>query len=408
MMDQKNNMKNRFNIIDNEKDMNKNKKKKSSESKRISIKRFAVFFLILILLIFVALYISNSKFRKSVDIYIFRKEIDETKLKSIQISNDKSNYTFVGNDGIYVLSRGELSYYDKAAVKRETKVVEIGSAVGSFNKHFGAICEKNGRKLLIVEKGKIKHQKELEMNIRDVCVGKGDYVVIIGSNSLYKSIIVVLNSKGQEIVKKHYATTYVSKVDISSNDKMIAIGSVDYYGILVNSKIEIYDISLLSKGEQNAKIAEMKKDKMLIDISFKNRETILVRFNDSIFSLSKKGEANIYDIGKNIEYVDIRNKDGFVTIEKRKSNIFITGYDLKSYSVTGNQIGIFVIGEDKVDSLHSSSESIIVVCEEKLFALHSNSWLKKKYKSKKGFIDYRFSDTIVAVIYKDRIDILEI
>lgn len=379
-------------------------KKKNKNIKSISLKRFIIFILIIFLILF-SIYISNNKFREFVDINVLRKIVKEEKLKEIY-DNVNSQNVFVSNKNIHILNQGEIKNYDKNGNLISSNILGIGNAISDQKNEYMVIAEKNGKKVFLFEKGKLKWERETDINIHNIFVNKNGHITLIGDSSMYTSIIIVMDSNGDQYLKKYFSSKYASKAQISQNNKYLVTTLIDYSKLQISSEIEIIEIEKAKKDTSDAIINRYTKDELIIDMEIQSNEEILIKCIDAIYLADKKEMKKVYDLKEDTIFAGINISDGFATICEKKSNLFSQTYELKLFDKLGGNIGVLILEQNMPKHLHTNDTNVAIEMPQSILIASDLGWLKKKYNSNKNFIDVKISDGLAAIIYTDKVAIM--
>ena len=86
------------------------------EIRRILIIVFSILLAIAIITVF-SLYIANADFRKWVDVNIFRKEINQKNIATIDLSTEKNNQVYCYGNYVCILKDKNLTLYNSDGVE---------------------------------------------------------------------------------------------------------------------------------------------------------------------------------------------------------------------------------------------------------------------------------------------------
>ena len=72
------------------------------------------------------------------------------------------------------------------------------------------------------------------------------------SGSIHKTIIQTFNNKGTLLFKQFLSSTYVTDMEISPDNKYLAIAEVNLSGIIIQSNIKILSIENVTSEDINS------------------------------------------------------------------------------------------------------------------------------------------------------------
>ena len=112
-----------------------------AKNRKISTKKIVLSIVIAILvvaiIVIVALYITNNEFRNWVDIEIFRKEISQEGVTTIELDEDETSNIYAFNKYIGILSKNKLSLYGSSGKEETNLEVQITNPLfDSANRFF--------------------------------------------------------------------------------------------------------------------------------------------------------------------------------------------------------------------------------------------------------------------------------
>ncbi len=378
--------------------------KENKKNKRMTIVTIITIIAIIILII-AALYMANKEFRSLIDRYILRKEILEEKSNSIIIDTEKLSLVHAYDNKIAVYTEGNLSLYNTSAKEVANIEITLSKPIADSDKKYLALGDLGSQKVCLIKSNNLVWQKDIEGSISKICVNKNGYVAISVTGTTYESIVMLFNPKGELLFTK-YLSTYVMAIDISENDKYLAIAETDNSGISPITKVEVISTELARKDPDNATVNtyQAKANEMLIGLKYQNKNNLLCGFDSYIVKMTEKESNKIYDLTDLTAYIDVMGKNSFTRVDKEKSSVFKSDYRLKINNTEGKEKSYIIEG---------SLQSIVV--KDRIIALNlgktvefvdNNGKLIKRYISTQEFNKIIVSDTIGAIIYKDKINIV--
>lgn len=390
---------------------NKKDKKKSKKHKKNSLKNKNIFILILIVLItLVLIYILSPNVRLFIDEKILKKYVTQEDATEIFINAQNNPKILIYDKNIGVLERGELNIYNSSGEQiniSEKLNISMGTPIAKTNEKHLVLVEKNGRKVSLINNNKIVWDRELDFNIHNANVNQNGYVVVMGSNNMYKSIVGVISNEGDELFIIYISSNIVIDAEISNDNKILAIAEVNYSKPIVESIIKYISIDKAIKEPNNSTIKSFKQNKLIIDIKFKGKDTLLAHFPREIYKYGKE-EEKIYDISENVQFVDLGANKNIVVIEQVSDGIFSGEYQLTVLNDSGRAKAIYKIGKFVPKELKISNSHIAVNLGQEVVILTIDGWEKRKYNSNKEVREVILSDKICAILYKNSFHIVDI
>lgn len=378
------------------------------------LRKVAIFVMILLVLIAISVLISvyffNVEFRNWCDDNVLRKEILQADTKSIDLDGDENTQVYAFDKYICVFRKKTLEFYNKVGNKVDQIELDINKAVFTSAGRYMAICEENGQKFyLICGKDKI-FENEIEGNISHINVSRSGYVSVVMSNTDYKSIVDVYDRSGKEIFKTNLVTSRVADVSISQDSKYLAIAEVDLSGIIISSKIQIVSMELAQSNPKEAILYkyEAPTDKLIMNIEYQEQNRLICLYNDSIEILQDKTSTALIKLEE--------QKLAFMTIELNNRIALLEEVSTGDYTAD-TKIRIVnpvtlkeeeYISKDVVKSINTSENKIAINLGTELHIISKNGILLKKYISEVEMNDIVMVEGIIGIVYKDKIQIINL
>ena len=381
-------------------------------NKNKKIKKIAIIiFLSLIIIagiIIASLYITDENFREKFDIYILKKEITEDNSARIVLNSGETQHICAYDKYIGVLSKSTLMLYNNSGEEVSKLNTMISNPIFEKNNKYLCLAEKNGQKIYLINDTNIVWEKEVEGKITDVNVNKNGYVSVIVTGTSYKTVIITIDEKGKEIFKTYLASTSVITTDISTDNKYLAIAEIDSSSAIIQSNIKIISIEKAKTDPTNSIIYTHKAEnnELIVDIKYKDKEKLICLYDNSVHLIEDKNDTELLKIDSKSDFIDLNLKNYVIqtieTTEFFKSNIqlLITNVNSKNenlYLTKGVLKSVTV--SDNIIALNFSTEVHFV---------NNNGWLIKKYVSSQGITDIVVGNSIAGIVYRNKIEIINL
>ena len=122
-----------------------------TKSKKINAKKIilsiAISILVIAIIVIVALYITNNEFRNWIDVEIFRKEISQDGVTTIELDEGETTNIYAFNKYIGILSKNKFALYDSSGKEETNLEVQITNPLFDSANRFLVIGESNGKKV---------------------------------------------------------------------------------------------------------------------------------------------------------------------------------------------------------------------------------------------------------------------
>ena len=336
--------------------------------------------MIVLIAIVLARYLINDDFRSMVDSKILRKNLSENSSNVIEINSDSNPYVYAFDKYITVLSKNVLSFYAQDAKFVSSIDINITTPYINSEDKYLVVAEKGGNKLYFISEMGIKWEKDIEGEIYRVSVNKSGYVSVILKNATYKSIAVVFDVNGNELLRNFLKSSYAICSEISDNNQYLAIGRVDYSGTVVKSIIDLISIGTVKDNPKNSVVNkyESESGKILANIKFNDKDEAICMFDSYIQKLTKNTSQKIYDISSDNMFVDINLKNNLVIVEKETSGLFSYEYQMSIKNTAGKSDNLYILGTDTPKKLKVTENLICLNLANEVRVVSSGGWLDRK------------------------------
>ena len=383
-------------------------------SRKLNKKKIIIFISIcsiaFILLVMSIVYTFNSSFRAFIDIYIFRKEIKSNNLSSIEINTDEDQFFYAYDRYITVLNKNILYTYTSSGAISSKNDINITSPIFSSNHQFLAVAENNGNNIYLISGSNIIWQNSVDGNITKINVNKNGYVSVIVSGTSYKSIVISFDAKGNELFKTYLSNNMAIDTDISNDNKYLSIAEIDYSGSIIKSMVKNISIEKARTDPTNSVIYtySLKENTLLTDIKYQDKNYLICIDNNSVhlLNISDQTDTELLTFNNNYEFVDVNLKNNFI-YTSNKNQGFSNISNINILNTQNSSVSKYEF-KGSIKSLYTYGEKIAINTGSEVHFIGLNGWLIKKYDSYSEINNIILGDNISGIIYKDRIEIIEI
>lgn len=393
-----------------------NKKSETSKPKKELNKKkiwklIILLFCTLLIISSIVLYTTNEKCREILDKYVFRKEVQEDDLPSIEIDSSKNINVCAYDKYIGLLEQNTLKLYNKYGHQETTlDDIEISNPLFKANGEFLCIAEKKGQKVYLIKNKNIIWQNEIEGDISNISVNKNGYVTITISGTTYKTVVITYDSNGNELFKNFLSTTNVIDTDISNDNKYLAIAEANFSGIVVQSIIKIISIEDAQKKSSEAikytYLAE--PDDLIINIKYHGKDKLICMYDEHIDIFQEGQNTEIVSFkNENILFSDIDLSDKIIKIEKKSTGLFSAEAEMKIINTNSQKEVIYAI-ENVPKTVYVQDNMIAINLGTSALFVNDNGWLVKKYQASKEIQKIVLCNNVAGIISKNKIEIISL
>lgn len=366
--------------------------------------------LIILTLIIIIVYCNNTGFRKWTDKNILRKEIMQGNTISIEFNGESNSNVCAYDNYIVILENKVLKIYDTIGAEIASITTEINNAIFDTSGKYLVIAEENGENVYLLAGKKMLWTTKTEGKITSVQVNENGYVGIVISDISYKNIIDIYDLNGKRLFKTYVATNKVVDISLSKNNQYLAIAEVDISGVMLQSSIRVISIEKAKTDPGNSIIHTYYADigKLIMNIEYQSKDRILCIYNDSI-EIIKNEQRNVLAQleNKKITFASIEQKDKIVTVEEKEIDEYASISEVSIINVINNKIKKYK-AEQIAKEIYTYENVIALNFGTDLHIINKNGWLMRKYISDQEINKIVISNKVVGIIYRDKIEIIDL
>lgn len=381
---------------------------KTKAKKKIIVK--IIFSIIIICAVLaISLYISSSEFRDWVDIHILKKEIMEDDLESIDLNSRDKNYIYAYGKYVVVLNNNILSSYISSSYKTHEQEVTITTPVFSSQGKFLSIAEQGGSKIYLISGENILWQKDIEGEIFRIDVNKNGYVAIVAKGKNYQNIVYAIDKEGNELFKMFISSTTVIKAKISNDNSKLAIAEVDTTGTIVKTKVKNVDVEKAQTDPNNSiiNVYEGEGNSTIIDIEYQDKNNLICMYDNRISKLENGNEEQLLDLSQGSISAGIDLKNSVVEVKEESSGAFSSATKLFIKNINNKNENTYTI-KNSLKKLYTKGNVIVANMGNEAYFINQNGKLIKKYISRQEIQNIVIGDSIVGIIYKNKVQLFSI
>ncbi len=365
--------------------------------------------LILAVVIIFSLYIAEEGFRKWVDINVLRKDISSESVATVDLNVDKNNQIVCYNKYIGILNEKNLKIYNSAGENITDISVNINTAIFSTNDRYLAIAEKNGQELCVISDKTYLWTQKVDGEIQQICVNKNGYVILVTTDTTYKSIITVYDNSGKQLMRNFLSSSRVTDVSISDDNKYLAYSEIDTSGTLIKSSVKIISIEKAQSNSAESTIytKEAETSKMILKIQYQENGELVCVYDDSINIVKDGYEQELIKKEDEATFVSGNLGNSIAYIKEEQRSAFNSSSTLNIVNTSSKQTYKYNFGEIAKE-MYTTGNVIGINIGTEIYFVKTNGMLIKKYTSNQEITNVMITNNIAIIIYKDRIEIINL
>lgn len=388
---------------------NEEKLKKLNKRKVVIIVLIVI--VALIALSMVIVYNTSPDFREWVDVNMLGKQVSQDSVATIDIESETAKICAF-NKSIGVLNKNKFTIYNSSGGKDSTLDIEITNPIFCASNRFLAIAEKGGQKIYVIEDKKISWEAQVEGEISQLHINKNGYVAVVISGTSYKSVINLFDNNGKSLFKKFLSSTRLTDISISNDNRFLALAEVDTSGTIIQSNIKIISVEKAQSDPENSMIKTYQGNgnDLITNIKYQNNNKLVCMYDNSIHIIDNDNDNDEvlvkYDDQK-ITATSIELSNNVVNVKEQSSGLFTADSIVNIISTENKNLKTYTT--DEVTKEIYTYENIIALnLGSEIEFLNTDGWLVKRFISKQEITNVVISNSIAGIVYRDKIEIINL
>lgn len=381
-----------------------------------SIKRKKIITILLLLIIAICIgttiifYNTNKDVRDWIDINVLKKNITDQDIQTITLNTDKNNQVHVYSKYVALLNDKIISLYNVYGEKINDINVNINSAEFSSSEKYLAIAEKNGHEVCLILDKNYLWSTTVEGEILQIYVNRNGYVGVVTTDVTHKSIFTLYNSEGRKLFTRYFASTRIIDASISEDNKYISVAELDASGTIIKSSISILSVESAQNDPDNTiyYTQNLSDGVLIVNVEQHGKNNVSCIYDSGIGTLKNKEFNEIINVeNEKAKYMSNNLKNQIVYVTEESTGLFKVKSNVHILNISDNHESVYSI-ENATKELYANDDVIAVNVGTEVYFINTSGWLLKKYTAKQEITNIKFSDDLAAIIYKDRIVIVDL
>ena len=363
--------------------------------------------LIVALIVIISLYVANEPTREWIDTYILRKNVIEEDLPTIALENENAN-VYAYDNHIVVLQENNLVIYNSSGKEETTINVSITTPIFADSGNYLLVADKNGQNVYLIYNTSLQWQKTMEGNISAITVNENGAVGVVITGTTYKSVIVMYGITGEEEFKTYLSSTIAADVAISENSDYLSFAEIDTSGTIISSAVKTVSVEKAKNSPSEAIIYEYKPEEnsLIVNIQYDNQE-IICQYDNTVYKMNEGNAQKLIDIDDKTTFMDINLHNYICRIVETSSGILSSQYEAKIMNPDNKKENSYLLNSVP-KSLYCNNDIIAINMGNQIEFINHNAWLIKSFVSSQSFKDVVLGKSVAGIIYRDRIEIINL
>ena len=384
------------------------------EVKKINKKKIIITTIIVVIaiaiIIIVGLYMTNRDVRDWIDRNIFRKEVEQDKAITIDFNETLNSNVYAFNRYIGILNQTKFTIYGSTGNKEEELEIQISNPIFSSANRFLAIAENGGQRLYLISDKNISWQAEIDGNISQIFVNKNGYVAVIITGTSHKAVIKTFSPDGKEMFTTFLANTRAVDISISNDTKYLAIAEVDTSGAVIQSGVRIMSVDKAEKDPTNSleKTYKSETGKLITNIKYQDKGKLICMYTDSINIIENETESELVNSNdKKITFQSIDLENSACYVEEKSSGLFTADSIVNIINSDNKETKQYLVNY-VAREIYTNGNIIALNLGTDIEFISTGGWLVKRYVANQEITNIVVSDSIAGIIYRDKIEIINL
>ena len=391
------------------------KEPKETKEKKVNKKKVIITIIAIIITLFLiiisAIYINNKNVRLWIDKNIFRKEVIQNNLPTIELNESDTQNIYAFNKYIGVLSKNQFAIYDNSGKKQDELNIEITKPIFNSSGRHLVIAEEKGQKVyLITDKG-IAWEKCVEGNISQVEVNKNGYVAITIVDTINKTVVAVYDNTGNWLFNNILSTTRVVSTSLSNDNKYLALAEIDTSGTQIQSSIKVMSIEEGKNNPSNSikKVYNSEKGDLITQIKYQEKDKLLCMYTDKIdvIKTDETTETISENKDKKVSFTSISLSNSAVMLEEKSSGLFTADSIVSIINPDNKNISTYTT-EAVTKEIYTYDNIIGLNLGAEVEFINTSGWLVKKYTAEQEITNIVLSSAMAGIVYRDKIELINL
>ena len=385
-----------------------------TQKRKINKKKIVSIILITIVVVFsivvIGLYASNEQARDWIDKNIFRKEVLQDNVTTIDLKEDQNANIYAFNRYIGILNKTKFSIYGNTGNEEKTLEIQISSPIFDSANRFLAIAENKGQRFYLITDKEISWEATVEGNIAQIYVNKNGYVAAVITDTVNKTVIKIYNPQGKELFNTYLSSTRAVDVSISNDNKYLAIAEVDTSGTIIQSNIKIISVEKASTDPTNSleKTYQGEGNRLITNVEYQDKNKLICMYTDSIHMIDEGEDTKLIDSqDRKVIFQSVELKNHACLVEEKSSGLFTADSLVNIVNVENKNIKEYT-ANSVAKEIYTYEDIIALNLGTEVEFINTDGWLVKRYIANQEITNIAMSDNIAGVIYRDKIEIINL
>lgn len=386
------------------------RKDKKLNKKKVYI-LITILLIIILLITTMVIYNANKNVRNFMDKYIFRKDVTEEHVPTIDIDYQSNTNIFTYGKYICILAENTLNEYGTSGKKEKDVKIEINNPIYDTEGKYLVIGENGSQKLYLITEDHIIWEKSIDGNLNKVTVNKNGYVCAIVTGTTHKSVIITFDQDGNELFKTYLSNTIAVDACVSTDNSEFAYAEVNTSGTTIQSNVKIILLKDVKEKNTEAKYEyKAEQDSLILRIKYQNKSQLICMYDNSIRKFETGVDVELIKLDENnpkSTFAGIELDNYIFRTYEKSTGLFAADTIIELQNTSNGKENIYTI-EEVAKSAVSYGNVVAINLGNEVDFVDTNAWLVKRYSSSQVIENIVLGEGIAGIIYSDKIEIINL
>ena len=364
-------------------------------------------FLIIVITIIAGIFIGNKKAREWANKKLFKHSVSVEELKSISINENEKVSCYAYGNYIATLSNNSLKIYNNSGSEITTINVQIQNPKFASKKNYLLLADEGGSNIYLIYNSSLQWKKEIEGSISQITINEAGSVGVTISGTTYKTVIAMYDITGAENFRTYLSTNVASDITISPDSRYFSFAETDSTGTVIKTIIKTIQVDKAKTSPDEAIVATYENtNHLLLNIEYSNNR-LTAFYDNCVKTLSKNEEKTILEINDKVSFTNITIENYICCVKEYSESVLDNKYALQFINTKNQKSNTYEI-DNSVKNLYSDYNVACLDMGNEVRIINTKGWLLKTITTDQSTKDILIGNSIIGIVYKDRIEIVKI
>ena len=210
-------------------------------------------------------------------------------------------------------------------------------------------------------------------------------------------------------MRSFLSSSRVTDISISNDNKYVAYAEIDTSGTLIKSSVKVISIEKAqsNSAESTVYTKDAENSKMIIKIQYQEKGELVCVYDDSINIVKDGQEQELIKKDDETTFISGNLGNSIAYIKEEQRGVFDSSSTLNIVNSSNNQTYKYNFDEIAKE-MYTNGNVIGINIGTEIYFVSTNGMLIKKYTSNQEITNVMITNNIAIIIYKDRIEIINL